>query len=76
MLVTVCKKMLERGVTRSMVDTWVSTGKVLRQVGDKFAFITKEGVAVVTETGKLVTAYTAAYYDDAMKKIVESLFER
>ena len=68
------QRMLERGITQSMVDTWVATGKVLQQGMDKFVYITKEGVAVVNGAGKLITAYSSANFDSTMQEIVRKLF--
>lgn len=68
------ERMAERGITQQMVNTWVSTGKVLQQGTDKFAFITKQGMAVVTSAGKLVTTYSSEQFDATMKEIVKKLF--
>lgn len=68
------ERMAERGITQQMVNAWVSTGKVLQQGADKFAFITKQGMAVVSSAGKLITTYSSAQYDAAMKEIVKKLF--
>lgn len=68
-------RMVQRGVSKDMVNNWVKNGKTLLQDnGNKFAFVTKEGVAVVDKTGKLITAWTKETYDESMKKIVEALF--
>jgi hypothetical protein len=69
------ERMAERGITQPMVNIWVSTGKVLQQGADKFAFITKQGMAVVTSAGKLVTTYSCAQYDAAMKEIIKKYLE-
>ncbi|MEM1485863.1 RHS repeat-associated core domain-containing protein [Oscillospiraceae bacterium PP1C4] len=45
-------RMAERGITQQMVNTWVATGKVLQQGADKFAYITREGMAVVNSAGE------------------------
>lgn len=68
-------RMTERGVTNEMVENWVANGKALQQAGDKLAFITRDGVAVVTNAGKLITAYGKDYFDPAMQKLVEMLFK-
>lgn len=68
------KRMAERGITKNMVDLWVSTGKVLQQGADKFMYITQEGVAIVTRDGKLVTAYSKLQFDDNIKTVVKQLF--
>ena len=68
------KRMAERGITQSMVETWVRTGKALQQTGDKVLYVTKQGVACVSKTGQVLTAYTSADYDEAMKEVVKKLF--
>jgi len=68
------KRMTERGVTKEMVDTWVKTGKAVAQNGgQKFLFVTEEGVAVVSKDGKLVTTYSKEFFDDNMKTIVKQI---
>ena len=62
-------------MSKEQVDTIEKNGKVLLQnVGEKFAFITKEGVVVVSKEGKLITAWADSYFDDAMKNIIKALF--
>ena len=36
--------------------------------------ITKQGAAVVTRTGKLITAYGNDFFDSTMDKVIEQLF--
>ncbi len=66
--------MAERGVTQNMVNTWVKEGKVLVQSSGNYIYITKEGVAVLNSSGKLVTAYTSVNFDDTMWDVVRQLF--
>lgn len=69
------ERIAKRGMSKEQVDTIVKNGKVLLQNGgDKFAFITKEGVVVVSKEGKLITAWADSYFDDAMKNIIKALF--
>lgn len=68
------QRMLERGVTEGMVETWVRTGKALQQSGDKILFITKQGAAVVNKAGQVITAYSSQYFDSNMWEVVEKLF--
>ena len=57
-----------------MIEYYVANGKALMQgAGEKYAYVTREGVAIVSKTGKLITAWTSADYDDAMIEIVEKL---
>jgi hypothetical protein len=69
------QRMAARGVTPDMVESWVANGKALAQNGgEKFLFVTQEGVAVVTKEGKLVTTYSASKFDETMLNIVKQLF--
>jgi RHS repeat-associated protein len=67
-------RMSERGVTHSMVDKWVKTGKALQQSGEKILYITKNGAVVINASGQVVTAYTSKNFDKAMKIVIEKLF--
>ena len=49
-------------------------GKVLEQNSGNYIFITKEGTAVFNRSGKLVTTYTSADYDDAMWAVIRRVF--
>ena len=69
------ERMNQRGITSAMIEDFVNKGKVLSQDnGNRFAYITKDGVAVVSKDGKLITAWTSANFDSNMFKIVKSLF--
>lgn len=68
------QRMAERGVTKTMVESWVNTGKALQQAGDKILYISKEGAVVITNAGQVITAYTNQYFDSAMQEIVKRLF--
>lgn len=69
------ERMQQRGMTQGMVDQIVTNGKVLSQNnGSKFAFITQDGVAVVSKDGKLITTWSNEYYDSAMNEIIVKLF--
>lgn len=68
------QRMLERGVTQSMVELWAKTGKALQQTGDKILYVTKQGAVVIDKTGKVITAYTSQYFDPAMQEVVKKLF--
>lgn len=62
-------------MTQELVDQIVVNGKVLSQNnGSKFAFITQDGVAIVSKDGKLITAWSSKYYDNAMQEIMIKLF--
>ena len=67
--------MQQRGMTRELIDHIVENGKVLSQNGgNKYVYVTQEGVAVVSKEGKLITGWTSSDYDEAMIEIVNKLF--
>ncbi|EGP8424205.1 hypothetical protein I0N20_000798, partial [Listeria monocytogenes] len=67
-------RLKQRGLSKSQVDDFVEHGKVLSQnEGEKFAFITEDGVAIVSKDGKLVTAWGKKDFDEGMKKIIGKL---
>ena len=68
------ERMVERGVTKDMIELWVKTGKALQQTPDKILYITKQGAVVVTNAGKIVTTYSSDYFDAEMQRVVECLF--
>ena len=69
------ERMNQRGITQEMVNDFVQNGKALSQnEGNKFAFITKSGVAVVSKEGKLITTWGKDNFDANMKKIVAMLW--
>ena len=69
------KRMRQRGMTRKMVDDIVENGKVLSQNnGSKFAYITRDGVAIVNKKGKIITAWGSTDFDSSMLKVIEKLF--
>ena len=66
--------MAERGVTQSMVDSWVAKGKVLKQSSGNYLYVTKDGIAVLNQYRELVTTYTKAEFDSNMRKVIMQLF--
>ena len=42
--------------------------------GNKFAYITQEGGAIVSKEGKLITAWSNADFESSMLEIVRRLF--
>ena len=66
--------MQQRGVSRKDVEYFIKNGKVLKQAGEKYAYITEKGMAVLSEKGTLIATYSSAYYDASMKEIVKRLF--
>jgi hypothetical protein len=67
-------RMAERGVTQSMVDSWVANGKVLKQSSGNYLYVTKDGIAVLNQYRELVTTYTKAEFDANMWKVIMQLF--
>lgn len=68
-------RMSERGVTQGMVNKWVKNGKVLQQTSGNYAYITKEGVVILSKDGRLITTYPKAKFDDMMMQIIKKLFD-
>lgn len=51
------ERLKERGISKEIVDNIVKNGKALSQnEGNKYVYITREGVAIVSKDGKLITA--------------------
>ena len=68
------EKMLQRGVTKRVVNSTVRKGIALSQAGGKYVFVTQNAVAVVSSSGVLVTTYGKAFYDLGMLEIIKVLF--
>lgn len=68
------ERLAQRGMSKELVESIVKDGKALSQNGAKFAYVTKEGVVVISKEGKLITAWSNSYFDDAMKEIIKGLF--
>ena len=69
------ERMEQRGMTVNMVNDIVENGRVLMQNnGDRFAFITREGVVILSREGRLITMWSSADYDSNMVEIVGRLF--
>lgn len=67
--------MRQRGMTQEMVNNIVENGKVLSQNnGNKFAYITREGVVIISKEGKLITTWTGIDFDSNMLEIINKLF--
>ncbi|WP_157454446.1 T7SS effector LXG polymorphic toxin [Carnobacterium maltaromaticum] len=69
------ERLNKRGMSQSLVESIVKNGKTLEQAGgNKYAFITQEGVAIVSKEGKLVTAWSKEFYDEPMIELLKKLF--
>lgn len=65
----------ERGIPKESVETWVNTGVPIEQAsGQKYAFVTKDGVAIIRTDGKLITAWSSEDFDEGMLEIIKKLF--
>ena len=68
-------KLKERNISKSDVEKWVENGVSVEQIKDnKYAFVTKEGVAIVRKDGKLITAWSSNDFDKEMLEIIRKLF--
>lgn len=65
-------------MSRVVHQHWLSMGMILvkwvHNDGNKFAYITQEGVAIVSKEGKLITAWSSAGFDSSMLEIISRLF--
>lgn len=69
------KRIQQRGMSKKSINKIVKRGKALSQNnGNKFAFVTKNGVVVMSKEGKLITAWGKEYFDNNMKQIVRRLY--
>ncbi|MCT0015473.1 DUF4258 domain-containing protein [Lactococcus lactis subsp. lactis] len=69
------ERMSERGLSEEQIDNIVKNGKALSQNGGaKYLFVTKDGVAVVSKEGKMVTAWSKADFDESMNDIIAKLY--
>lgn len=68
-------KLIERNISKKDVNNWVSNGKVVEQIkGEKFAYVTKKGVVILREDGKLITAWSNKDFDSNMKEIIKKIY--
>ncbi len=62
-------------MSKKSINKIVKKGKALSQNnGNKFAFVTRNGVVVMSKEGKLITAWGKEYFDNNMKQIVRRLY--
>ena len=69
------QRLSERGMTQSLAQKIVTKGYAVAQSGGKVLYFTKEGVVVLNAAGQIVTAYTSAYFDEAMQAIINLFFK-
>ena len=69
------ERLRQRGMTKETVESIIKNGKTLEQIADKkYAFVSPEGVVILTSEGKLITAWPEELFDDAMNEIIKILF--
>ena len=68
------QRIYERGISKSLLDTIIRTGKVLDQ-GGKYLYVSKKGALVITAAGELITAYLRSDYDSNMLELIKLLFK-
>ena len=67
-------RMTQRGITQSMARNIVKSGYAIAQSGGKTLFFTQAGVVVLNKAGEVVTAYSAKFFDAAMKEIIRQFY--
>ncbi len=67
-------RITQRGITKSMVRNIVKSGYAISQSGGNTLFFTQSGVVVLNKAGKVVTAYSARFFDEAMKEIIRQFY--
>jgi len=67
-------RMEQRGISKALAQEIVNKGYAVSQAGGKVLYFTKAGVVVLSQEGKVITAYSSRYFDDAMKGIIELFF--
>ncbi|WP_335983404.1 hypothetical protein [Fusobacterium polymorphum] len=68
------ERLTGRNISKLDVEYYVENGKVLKQSGRNYAFVTEKGMAVLSDDGVLITSYSSEYYDETMKEAVRRLF--
>ena len=68
-------RMTQRGVSKALAQRIINSGYAVAQSGGKVLYFTKEGVVVLTSGGQVVTAYSSAYFDEAMQAIVKLFYK-
>ena len=67
-------RMAERGISKKLAQQIVKNGYAISQSGGKVLYFTKAGVVVLNQSGQVVTAYSAKYFDIAMQGIIKLFF--
>ena len=61
-------------MSKSAVNSIVKNGYAFSQGNGKYMLLTKKGVAVVTNTGKLITTYGKAQFDQVIIQLLTLLW--
>lgn len=67
------QRITQRGMSKNLIASIVKSGKVLDQ-GGKYLYISKKGAVVIDSAGRIITAYSAKYFDANMRQVVRKLF--
>ncbi len=68
-------RMIQRGVTEAMAQKIVKTGYAIAQSGGKVLYFNKTGVVVLSASGKIVTTYSAKYFNVVMQAIIKVFYK-
>lgn len=68
------QRMQERNMTQNLVEKVVSSGKAFSQnSGEKYLFLSKDGAAVLSKSGELITTYSSANFTDDVIALLKLL---
>ena len=68
------QRMQERYMTQSLVNKVVSSGKAFSQnSGSKYLFLSKDGAAVLSKSGELITTYSSSNFTDDVIALLKLL---
>lgn len=68
------ERMQERNMTKTLVEKVVSSGKAFSQnSGSKYLFLSKDGAAVLSSSGELITTYSSANFTDDIIALLKLL---
>jgi len=70
------KRMAERGMKESDAQSFIENAMIMfvQDEGEKRLYISQDGNAVILVEGtKLISAYSSAYFDEGMKRIINEV---
>jgi len=56
-------RMVERGITREMMEGIVTSGKTLPRGGGRYLFVNEEGAVVLSRTGRVITTWSRTQFE-------------